>query len=266
MSKSNTEKKLLKHLSKNQALEAELQLVFPIKVFAAIEELARAHLAENRQDHSSRERVSKLAFTLRQETYLRFGHESLETILLGKLLRPATGGWKQPAPRLDSISYMRTYPKNHRLNAQQEAAAEMIKKVWEAFGRFRFIGARNLETGGMGGGGQALQPLDVMGDEIWDHYKKYYIPWYKMASVISVHRKRYAPGAVSLAAISFRVLVEDFFPEEIDSSFGLVKGSAYRGLRAALDAYYEPDAFNTFLKGAMQPQDAPSAPAASKAP
>lgn len=255
MSKSKTEKKLLKNAHKFAALEAELQLIYPVKVFDQILVLAAAYLAERKYDAPSRDLVSRLAFSLRQETYQRFGHESLETIALAKLLRPVPRGFREKPPRLDAISHMRGYPKNHRLTAQQEAAAEMIKKVWEAFGRFRFVGARGMEGGG--GGGQVLQPLDVMGDDLWEHYCKVYKPWYTEASKITVTRKRFQVGGVSIAAVAFRVLVEDFFPEEVDKGYALVQGTTYRALRAGLSAYYEPKAFKSFL-GEDSPKDAAS--------
>lgn len=249
MSKSKTEKKLLKNTSKFAALEAELQLIFPLKVFAQIEDLARVHLETNKYDFPSRDRISRLAFILRQETFAKYGHESLETIALAKLLRPTPKGWQPKPPRLDAISHMRGYSKHHRMDAHQEAAADMIKRVWDAFGRFRLIGGRGMEGGR--GGGQVLHPLDVMGDELWEHYCKVYKPWYLVASKISIHRRRYSEGSLSLAALVFKVLVEDFFPEEVDNMFACIQGTCYRGLRAALSSYYDPPALESFIKSSV---------------
>lgn len=247
MPKTEHEKKLLKNANKFAALEKELQLVLPPKVFAAIEEMARCYLEESRFDDISREKVSKLAFILRQETYTRFGHESLETIALSKVLQRTHKGWVQPPPRLDSISYMRTYHKLHRLDTQQESAAAMIRVVWDAFGKFRFIGARGMGGGG-GGSGQNLHPLDVMGEETWQHYQEHYVPWYKKAAMISVTRRRYlSVEGLSLAGVVFKILVEDYFPEEVDKGYGLVDGMAYRALRAALTGYYDHEALESFV-------------------
>lgn len=243
--KPTTEKKLHKVTSKFAALEAELQLIVPPKVFDALTQLCRLYLAAAGDSDAARDYIAKLAFIFRQEAYQRFGHESLETFALAKLMRQTESKWTPKLPRLDSISWIRAYRnKDARLDSSQEEAAECIKRVWTAFGRFMGIAGRGFEGGG-GSRGRVLSPLDVMDQSQWEDYNKIYIPWYERAKITQVDRRR-GNSHISLAAIVFKILVDDLYPEELDSSYCLVRGSSLKALKAALSCYWSPEALATF--------------------
>lgn len=251
------EQKLLKVVHKYAALEAELQLIIPPKIFNTLSALCRDFLEHNKYDDPSRDFVSRLAFVFRQEAYMRFGHECLETFALAKLLKQAEAKYTPKLPRLDSVSWIRAYRnRNSRLDSDQEDAAEHIKRVWVAFGRFQGIAGSGLSGGGGGGSrGRAMQPIDVMDQELWDHHRLVYTPWYNTAKMVQVDRRR-GKGRISLAAIVLKILVGDMFPEEMDQSYALVRGTSLRALKAALSAYNSPEALAAY----RGPEDKPVAP------
>lgn len=258
-------KKLTREANKVAPLEAELQLISPPKIFDQIEQLCRRYLDSNKWDTPSRELVSKLSFVYRQEAFTRFGHDSVETFALAKLLKiGAPTGFQPPAPRPDALTFIQMKPNsNSRLDAFQESAAGHIIAVWMAFGRFLRMSSRGMEGGG--GRGQVLHPLDVMGEELWEHYKAIYKPWQALAEKVPIDRKR-AGGAVTICAIVLSILIEDVYPHELDGRFALIKGTALAALKAALSGYSgAPDDVVALLRFGKPPPDGQNKPSSAPA-
>jgi len=256
---NKTEKRLQKIVDQHKE-ESPLKLLTSAKIFVRIEELCRKYLDVNRYDTPSKELVSQLTFTFRQEAIARFGHDTLETFALAKLVQkgPSLGFIDKP-PRVDSITWINNYPsKNSRLSSDQQEAAEKIRDVWEAFGKFLWVTGRSYGGGGGGSRSSATSPLDVMGDDLWKHHQTIFTPWCNIASKTSVNR-RMAGGGLTIAAITFKILVEDFYPEAIDKGFGLVKGTALKALKAGLSAYFSPERLVDWGKPPPQPQGSPLA-------
>jgi hypothetical protein len=132
--------------------------------------------------------------------------------------------------------------------------------VWAAFGRFMSIASRGLGGGG-GSRGRVVQPVDVMDQELWDHHRDVYTLWYNQAKITQVDRRR-GSSHISLAAIVFKILIDDLYPEEMDIAYGLVRGSSLKGLKAALSAYWSPEAMAAF----GLPPAAPTGPAQAAEP
>jgi len=240
---SKVEKRLEKLARKPVKLDDEITLILTPKLFGFVKLLCERYLQTSKFDPPSRDLVARFAFAFRQEAFNRFGHDSVETFILGNLIKAAQQNsliFKPKPGRVDSISHIQYYTnKNNRFDSEQQTAAEHIQRVWQAFGKFLVIGGRSMEGGGSPRG-QVLSPLDVMGEELWDHYKTLYKPWYKIASQINIHRIR-AATSIKMTAITFKILVEDFWPEEVDDAFALVKGTSLRTLKAALSAYWSPE-------------------------
>ena len=236
-----------------EPLEAELQLLLPPKLFSPMLEICKLFLTQQRNDQPSRDLIGRLAFTFRQECLARFGHDSLETFALAKLLdetrRPP--GFTPPPPKLDAISHIQEYGNRlARLDASQEDAVNHIKSIWEAFSKFRDIAGGGFGSGG-GGRSQILSPMDVMGEDIYKHHRTIYKPWYEVASRIPVARRSMG-GNVTVAAITFRIIIEDVYPEDLDQSYALVKGSALKVFKLGLDAYFDPPRLWALLKPAPE--------------
>jgi hypothetical protein len=82
----------------------------------------------------------------------------------------------------------------------------------------------------------ALQPVDLMSDETWKTWQRLYIPWHNGAK----NRKTWSNhhGGVPNTEIVFRIIVEEFFPEELDGGFGLEPGDAKNTLKRELSLFY----------------------------
>ena len=81
--------------------------------------------------------------------------------------------------------------------------------------------------------------MDIMGEDLYKHHKEIYKPWYEVASKVLLPR-RAAGSTISIAALTFKILVEDCYPEQLDEQWALVKGSGLRGFKAGLSAYFDP--------------------------
>lgn len=237
--KQTAEERLILATQDLRILESHLQLLMPAQIWTYVETLCRLYLVSQANDKISRDLISQMALACRMETMARFGHDSLETFALAKMLANQGPRFTPPAPRPDAISHINKYPhKPHRLDMDQEAAAHDIVQIWTAFGKFLEISGRGFEGGG-GARSRAKGPVDVMGQDLWDHHREVYTPWYKIASKIPVAR-RTAGLALTIAGITFKILVEDLYPEQIDNQFCLVKGTALKALKAGLSAYQDP--------------------------
>src|SRR5580692_5448123 len=175
--KKKPEDRLAQLLKEPDPLANELQMIMTPTIFSYVEAICDAYLKASKQDHPSRDLLAKFSLAMRAEAFAKFGHDTLETFALGKLLREVTLSHAERRGRLDSLSHINGYAnKGARLSGEQQTAAEYIISVWAAFGKFRTIGARGFEGGGSRSG-QVLQPLDVMGDDLFKHYRQIYSPW-----------------------------------------------------------------------------------------
>lgn len=249
--KLTPEERLNKALDGLAVFETELRLLLPAQLWPFVETLCRAHL-RNQKDQISRDLVAQFALTCRQEALRRFGHDTLETFALARMLKEDTENWRPKAPRQDSITYINKQPnKLHRFNADQETAAKDILLIWEAFGKFL-----QISGGGIGGGGgarsQALGPVDVIGQELWQHHKTVFTPWQAKASRTVVERRTTTGTHLTVAAVVYKVLVEDIYPEELDRAFALIAGTALRALKAGLNAYNNPALLDSWGRPKLQ--------------
>lgn len=251
--KLSAEEKLNKALDGLAPFEAELSLLLPAQVWNFVEALCRLHLQAD-ATKQGRELVAQLALTMRQEALRRFGHDTLETFALARMLREGTARWQPKEPRLDAISHINNakHPP-HRLTSDQQEAAEDIREVWTAFGKFLEIAGRDI-GGGSSSRATALGPVDVMGEGLWEHHRDVFKPWQFKASRTVVLRRTSTSNHLTIAAVVYKVLVEDIYPAELDLHFALVGGTALKALKAGLDAYRNPDRLDGWGKPPAAPQ------------
>lgn len=236
VAKSKIEKKLLKATNSGAALESEIPLIMPPAIFDQVLKLSKK-LLQVSPDQITRDQVAKLALTFRQEAFGRHGHDTPETFAFADMLFTTTsGGFKPKPPRPDSLTHIANYRRREsRLDAFQEDAADWIIKVWQAYGRGLMIAGRGFEGGGSRRS-QVVQPVEVMGEDIWEHYQARYKPWYRAITGVLVDRRK-AGSKLTVASLVFRILVEDVYPEELDGHFALLKGTCLKVLKLALSAY-----------------------------
>lgn len=250
----NAEARLLKALD-NTKLAAPLgPMVTSAKVFQPFKEIVRAYLEANRYSDTSRNLVSNLAFHFRQEAFRRFKHDTAETFQLAELIRPQTVVVERTVSLGATAHIMQNPNVKMRLDVEEEAAADMIVKIWAAFGKGLSGGSRDFSR--IGGSGQILHPLDTMDEDLWLHYKQVYKPWYNIAARLAVSRKE-AGTSLSVAAIVFLILVQDSYPEKIDTNYAMKKGTTLVALKAALACYWKPEG----LKARLAPPKASAQPA-----
>jgi len=224
----STEKRLVKALEKTP-VPVGLPCLFTDKMWEFVHKMCRDHLQTNNRTQASREFVANFAFTLRQEAFNRFGHDTLETFALVDLLKEQPCAGK--APKLDSLTHIAQYRnKADRLSADQEAAAEKIKSVWHAFAKGR-SSSSSLMAGGKRS--QFLHPIETMDEDLLEHYRSTYVPWYERAQQVWVDKPR-----VRLVAVVLKIVVEDWYPELLDEAYSLNRGVALHALKNGLNGYW----------------------------
>ena len=246
MGKNNKKRDHAERLAKLIKDEPEpllLPMVTSPLIFTFIETICKGYLQMAKLDPPSRDLMARFAFAFRAEAFARFGHDTAETFMLGKMLRQASlSNAELKAGRQDALTYINSQKsKAARLSGEQSTAAEHVIKIWEAFGRFLNISGSQAFSGGAGGdGGRSLQPLDVMGDDLKKHHREIFGPWLCEAQKIRIARLR-NNGNITLAAIIFKVLIEDYYPEQLDGAYGMIKGSTLNALKVGLTFYWSPE-------------------------
>lgn len=255
--RTKTEKRLLKATSIESHEQESIQLITSPKIFTNLFQLFQRYLKDQNNSQSSREFLAQMAFAFRQEAYKRFGHDSAETFALAKLLRQVGDGPASAKGRPDALTYLnKSDNPRTRLTADEMSAVEYIQKIWQAFGRFLFMGTRNLERAGTRS--RVLSPMDVMTEDTWIHYKEIYCPWYEVAKKITVNRRQ-TGGPLSVASITFKIVVEDVYPDALDLGFAMTEGTALRAFKAGLRAYGEPESLRRWANRPVQPLGRPLA-------
>lgn len=254
--KLSPEERLMQATEGELQTEATMQLLMPPKVFAGLAELVRVLLQGGR--HMDRNLVAQLALQMRTDSRLRFGHDSVETFALVKLMGEDRQRWSPKLPRVDAVTHIQHSPHlPHRLNTEQEDAADSIIEVWAAYGKFLEMSGRGIGGGG-GNRSSALNPVDVMGQPTWDHHRDVYSPWHFAASRTIVERRTSNGEHLTLASVVFKILVEDTYPHELDKAFALVGGTALKALKWGLTHYHNPAKVAEW--GKKPPVETPVAP------
>jgi hypothetical protein len=195
--------------------------------FRALENLCRTAISYGDNHPAVRSAVAQLARTMRVEAEMRYGHGTADVVALTALLRrtsplrpPKPAGDPQPA-RLAPLDYLREHD---ALTAEQLAAAESIIRIWYGFGRFLTVQGRDYREGGSRKN-RRVDPVSVMGQDLWDEWRGVYKPWYERAKRVRV------PGsALPVVTLVLQVLVDEKPPATLD----VVYGAHYPGWREGL--------------------------------
>jgi hypothetical protein len=238
--KASPEERAAKLLKDAEPLHKDFPFLTSPALFDFIQVIVKAYLDAMRYDQSSRDLIARFSLAYRQEAFIKFGHDTIETFALARLIRQANQTPAERKGQLDGLSYINGYKrKGDRLSGEQTTAAEYIISIWRGFSVG--LGMKGSKLDGSGGGsGKAVQPLDVMNEELKKHHHEIYSPWYEIAKGITVARLR-GQGNVSMAAIIYQVLIGDFYPEKLDAAFGLPMGTSLSAVKAGLGAYWSPE-------------------------
>jgi hypothetical protein len=252
------EQKLLRKLEKEKQPPLGPMLTSP-GIFPHLIGIVKQYLTHNQFSEPSRHFIAGMAFEFRKEALKRFGHDTLETFELAKLLKIEV--FKPIVPTKDVLTHiMKDYPPTMRLDVYQQTAAEKIQGVWYHFGRASglFGGGRNLMRSN--GSGKVLHAVESMSQDDFKHYREVYSPWYTEATKIQID------NSISVALIIFKVLIEDIYPENLDRMLGFKKGRCHQVLRKALSHYLSPGTMRRAILAPPKAKQSPKAPALEAIP
>lgn len=210
------------------------------RLFRALEKLCVAAISCSDNHPLVRAAVASISLELRLSAQSMHGHETVDAMAIHGLLKktdPNRPAHKAPASRLSPLTELEA---RHKLGPSQLSAAQVIQVVWRAFGKFLTISGRGYDKGsGQVTRARALQPMDVMGQEVWETYRNLYCPWYEKASRRSVNRK---VGRVAVTEVVFKIVLPDYdlHPHEVDQLYGLKPGDALKTLRHELGIFFDP--------------------------
>jgi len=227
---------------KNRTATAAFANVIPTttdpRIYKKLEALAAAALTHSKNAPEVRAAIASLNLEMRAAAEAQLGHDGVDNTGLALLLKrtdPArSNAHVAPAPARDPIDVLEL---QGFLEPIHVSAAFGLRDVWAAFGRCLSIAGRNYEGGGGAKRGCAMQPLDVMGDNTWEFYQEVFIPWYQSVKDLKVNRKD--TGNVTAAQIIFRVVIDEYFPEQVDAFLQLVPGTALWVMKKHLGRFYE---------------------------
>jgi len=224
------------------ALASSIQTILSPKLFKEVEALCVQAIASSGNHDAVRRRIGGVIFQMRMLSMAAFGHETIDTYMLSQLLERTNPDYKPPmasdAPtRKDPITEMEN---RHQLDADQLSAAMIFREMWTAWGRFLQITSRNYEGQGDGGNrSKALNPIDVMSQDVYEKWQNIFVPWARASKERAVPRRRF--GKVLPEHILFEVIVKGNFPDEVDRQLNLVPGSAKKCLKQELKLMLDPD-------------------------
>lgn len=212
------------------------------RVFRKLESLCSIALQYGDNHPNVRDAIAALTIEMRKVSGEHLGHDGVDVSAISQLLRRTDPKkplvHQAPAPLRDPVDILE---RDKKLDAVQVNAASCIREVWKAFGRCLTVSGRGYDRDGGGGirRASALQPLDVMGEDTWDMYQRVFIPWYNRAKDAKVGCK--VTGNVTKLQITFRVVVDEYFPEQVDKFMTLDEGTTLKVVQGQLARFFSPE-------------------------
>jgi hypothetical protein len=223
-------------------LDGHLNTILEPRIFRKVETFCNAAISYSNNHPTVREAISALVLEIRMQALNKFGHDSIDSQNLSFLLKKTNPNkpyeHQTPTPQLDPIDVLE---RQRRLEPSQVSAANTIREVWKAFGRFLVISARGYDR--VNGGvkrAHALGPMDVMGQELWETYSNIYKPWYELTKEKTVAKEK--AGRVKVITVVFAILLDEHQPVEVDVAYGLERGTALDLLKQELSLFFDPHA------------------------
>jgi len=209
------------------------------RVFKKLEALCAIAIAASKNDPVVRAAIASLNIEMRTVAGERIGHDGIDNTVLSQLLKRTDPnkpmGHVPPAPMRDPIDVLEL---NGVLEPVHVSAARGMRDIWQAFGRCLTVSGRGYERSGGGvKRASALQPLDVMGEETWEFYKEVFTPWYNTVKNLTISKK--TTGNVKAFDIIFRIVIDEYFPDAVDSFMQLESGTALRVMKTHLGRFFD---------------------------
>lgn len=212
----------------------DMRFVIPPSVFRPIEVLCRDALNYGANAAGIRSSVGYLLNVVRREAHARYGHDTADVMAISSLLTrtdPARADRVLPDRRPDQEPIQELFRQAH-INEDQLRAADMVRRVETAWGRFLAVGARSYEGKSQKTRERALDPVWIMGDDVFREWREVYNPWYRAAASRKVGAN--GRGMVTAARIVIHVVMVPMFPGQIDATERLERGTSLRVLKDEL--------------------------------
>lgn len=207
-------------------------------VFRAFRSFAQDALRYGNNHHALRNGIAALQSTFRSEARRQYGHETtVEVVALSGLLRRtnpqlAERGLLRPPVEMDVVQELEY---RHELDSGQAHAALQIREIWRAWGRYLDVSGQAFERRGGVRRASALNPVLVMGQDLWELYISRYRPWYdKTSRKLIVHT---TSTRLTVPDLVFKMVVENQMPEHCDQRYAFKAGSSLKVLKHQLNAY-----------------------------
>lgn len=217
--------------------ETFIQTVLEPRIFKSLESFCREAIAYGSNVEPLRQGITRIILDMRKTAQAKYGHDTPDIVALVHLLkRTSTNEKEREPPRKTRADPLWELYQSHKLDEDQVNSARKIQEIWAAFGRYLTIASRNYWSGGGSARkGRVLQPLDVMSDETYDLWKTCYCPWYDSLKNQTIHSSTVGP--ISLTGIVFRILIEEYHPDQLDNAFRFEVGMSLKILKAQLDRF-----------------------------
>jgi hypothetical protein len=180
---------------------------------------------------SLRASLNALIVHMREASGAQFGFDSVDTRALMDLMQRTDpeGRSRKPLEQnpIEGLAARR------KLSGEQIEAARHIERIWRAFGRHLHVQGRSY-TGTAGG--KRTRPTDtmrVMGEAIYQEWRKVYRPWQKAAhrTLEGANRELHADTIV------LKIVVDEVLCDTLDRVYKLKPGTSLAVLNDELNEY-----------------------------
>lgn len=205
-------------------------VVLPPRLYRPVEDLCRDALHYSDNAVGVRESIRKLVFAMRALADQTLGHVAADALVLEGLLKRTDSrqqelAFKRPTDPIEELH------RQAHLNPDQRSAALLIRRVWGAWGRHLTVVGHGFDS--EGGGARTLKdPWLSMDEELWDLWRRIYVPWYEAAK--KIHEPRESRGMVAVSKLVISIVMEPIFPGALDSLEHLKRGTCLRVLKQQL--------------------------------
>lgn len=223
-------------MAKRKVLSPDAKItlsVLDIRIFRAIELLVRAAIDYSGNHVQVRTAAIALTHAMKAVAEELHHHDTPDVLSLLSMLRRADPRFAEVGGRPPEAIPLTLMEARRQLTPEQISAARMVLLVWRAFGRLLTVVARSYDGTAGGKRNRVLQPVEVMGEDLYDQWRQYYVPWYNKANVLMIKDLSGFP-CTTRARLVINVVVEDKFPATLDKGLKLKRGTVAEILREEL--------------------------------
>ena len=221
--------------------ELNLTVVEP-PLFRAIEGLCKEAISYGDNHSAVRRAIVHIYSEMRRLAHKLHGYDTPDVIMLGNMIKRTKDGAdnlteNRPAPKLDPMCDPTVVK---RLNSMQIQAAGTIRSIHHAMQTFLTFKGSHYDSGGGARApkARAADPLDVISEELYEEYKRYYTPW---ANESAKRTLRSHGGMVfTHRRLVLDIVTQDFHPKDLDKALGLKNNSIMKVLMRELNLFHDP--------------------------